>query len=114
LQANLVDCGQVEIFVRIEENCEKSSELVGSPGGSERSVPRVERRVRLPGLVVSSRCGTHLTAHASSRYKRGLRAYPGRVHGRHLMVAANAASAADADSVVVGQRRPAGRALHGH
>lgn len=78
---------------------------------SRGSVPRVERRVRLPGLVVSGRRGTHLAAHARGRYERGLRTDPR--HGRHLMVSADRAAAAAA--VVVGrQRGPAGRALHGH
>jgi len=70
--------------------------------------------MRLSGLVVSSRSGAHLASHARGRYKGGLRTYPGRVHGWHLMVSADAATATDAEAVVVGQRRPAGRALHGH
>lgn len=69
--------------------------------------------MRLPRLIVSGgggRRGTHLAPHASGRgrYERGgLRTDPGRVHGRHLMVSTDAA-------VMVGQRGPAGRALHGH
>jgi len=62
--------------------------------------------MRLPGLVVGGRRGTHLTGHASGRYESGLRADPSRVHRRNVMVSA---------AVVVGlQRGPAGRALHGH
>lgn len=67
----------------------------------------------MPGLVVvrGRGRGTHLAGHASRgrRYERGgLRADPSRVHRRHLMVSAAAVV------VVVGQRGPAGRALHGH
>lgn len=73
----------------------------------------------LPGLIVGGRRGAHLSAHASCRHERRLRADPRRVHGRDLMVATDAddtaAAAADADAVmVVGQRGPAGRILHGH
>lgn len=84
--------------------------LVGRRG----SVPRVERRVRLPGLVVSGRRGAHLAAHARGRYERGLRTDPR--HGRHLMVSADrAAAAAAAAGVMVGRQcGPAGRTLHGH
>lgn len=70
--------------------------------------------MRLSGLVVSSRSGAHLASHASGRYEGGLRAYPGWVHGWHLMVSADTTTTADAEAVVISQRRPAGRALHGH
>lgn len=72
-----------------------------------RSIPRVERRVRLPRLIVGRRRGAHLAGHTSGWYECGLRADPCRVdHGRHVMVPAAA--------VVVGERGPTGRRLHGH
>lgn len=73
--------------------------------------------MRLPGLVVGGRRGAHLSAHASCGHQSRLRADPRRrVHGRNLMVAADAddSTAADAAVMVVGQRGPAGRVLHGH
>lgn len=81
--------------------------------GRRGSVPRVERRVRLPGLIVSGRRGAHLAAHARGRNERGLRT--DARHGRHLMVSTDCAAASAAGAVMVGrQRGPAGRALHGH
>lgn len=74
------------------------------------SVPRIERRMRLTGLVVGGRGRAHLAAHASGRYKRGLRANASSVHWWHVMVS----TAADAATVMVSQSGPAGRTLHGH
>lgn len=81
---------------------------------SRESIPCVERWMRLPGLIVRSRRGAHLAPHASGRYERGLRTDPSGVHGWHLMVSTSAANATTANAVVVGQRGPTRRTLHGH